>query len=57
MSPALTTVANGQQAIIFAGIPLSDTMARQPKAIPVTIEMNAFVPTWIAFHIYAERWP
>lgn len=29
ISPALTTVASGQQATIFSGIPLSDTIAKR----------------------------
>ena len=49
INPALTTVASGQQATIFAGIPLSDTMARQPKAAPVTITMKVFVPICVFF--------
>jgi len=44
MSPALTTVASGQHATMFAGIPLRDTMARHPKASPLTIAMKVFVP-------------
>jgi hypothetical protein len=44
---------------MFDGMPLSDTMAKQPKEAPVTIAMKVFVliGAFFNFSRTIKRWP